>query len=98
MRLNSRLPLNMSVEAINNIVYFIKRGHSTPLGYGMLEEAWTSKKASYSFLKTFSFEAFAHIDSKNRTKMEAKSKKCVFFGYGINEFGYMLWDFEKPSN
>ena len=35
------------------------------------------------------------IDSKNRTNLEAKSKKCVFVGYGINEFGYRLWDFEN---
>ena len=50
---------------------------------------------SYSFLKTFSFETFAHIDSKNRTNLEAKSKKYVYFGYGIDEFGYRLWDFEN---
>ena len=50
---------------------------------------------SYSFLKTFSCEAFSHIDSKNRTKLEAKSKKFIFVGYGIGEFGYRLWDFEN---
>ena len=27
--------------------------------------------------------------------MESKSKKCVFLGYDINEFGYRLWDFEN---
>ena len=65
------------------------------MGYGILEEAWTGKKLSYSFLKTFSCEAFAHVDFENRTKLEAKSKKCVFVGYDINEFGYHLWDFEN---
>ena len=63
----------------------INRGPSTPLGYVILEEAWTGKKVSYSFLKTFICEAFAYIDSKNRTKLEAKSKKYVFFGYCISE-------------
>ena len=29
--------------------------------------------------------------------MEAKSKKCVFFGYEIDEFGYRLWDFENSK-
>ena len=50
---------------------------------------------TYYFLKTFGFEACAHIDSKNRTKLEAKSKKCIFVGYGIDEFLYRLWDFEN---
>ena len=73
----------------------MNRAPSTPLGYGILEEAWNGKKVSYSFLKTFGCEAFSHIDSQNRTNLEAKSKKCVFVGYGINEFGYRLWDFEN---
>ena len=87
------LPLHMWVEAVNNNEYLINRGPSTPLGCGILEEAWIGKKVSYSFLNTFGFEAFAHIDSENRTKLEAKSKKCVFVGHGINEFCYRLWDF-----
>jgi len=95
MRLHVGLPLNMWAEAINTIIYLINRGPSTPLGYGIPKETWTGKKVSYSFLKTFGCEVFAHIDSENRTKLEAKLKKCIFFGYGIDEFGYRLWVFEK---
>ena len=90
MRLHVGFPLHMWVKDVNTTVYLINRGPYTPLGCGILEKAWIGKKLSYSFLKTFGCEAFAHIDSKNRTKMEAKSKKCVFVGYGINEFGYRL--------
>ena len=61
MRLHAWLPLQMWVEAINTTIYLINRGPSTPLGCGILEEAWTGKNVSYSFLKTFSCEAFAHI-------------------------------------
>ena len=93
MRLHVGLPLHMWVEAINTTIYLINRGPSTPLDCDIPEEAWTGKKVSYSFLKTFSCEAFSHTNSKNRTKLEAKSKKCVFLGYQINEFGYRLWDF-----
>jgi hypothetical protein len=46
-------------------------------------------------LKTFSCEAFVHIDKENRTKIEAKSKKCTFTGYDVNDFGYHLWDYEN---
>ena len=90
MRLHVGFPLNMWVEAINTIVYLINRGPSTPLGHGIPKEAWTGKKVSYSFLKTFGCEAFAHVDSENRTKLEAKSKKSIFVGYGIHKFGYKL--------
>jgi hypothetical protein len=53
------------------------------------------KKVNYSFLKTFGCEAFVHIDKENRTKLESKSKKCTFIGYGVNDFGYCLWDYEN---
>lgn len=95
MRLHARLPKNMWAETVNTAIYLINRGPSTPLDYGIPEEAWSGKKVSYSFLKTFDCEAFALIDSENRTKLEAKSKKCVFVRYGIDEFGYRLWDFEN---
>ena len=59
------------------------------------EEEWTGKKVNYSFLKNFGCEAFLHIDKENRTKLEEKSKKCTFIRYGINDFGYLLWDYEN---
>ena len=95
MTLHAGLPLHMWAKNINTTIYLINRGPSTPLGCGILEEAWTGKKVSYSFLKTFGCEAFSHIDYENITKMEAKSKKCVFVGYDINEFGYRILDFEN---
>ena len=61
MRLHARLPKNMWAEAVNTVVYLINRGPSTPFDCGILEEAWSGKKVSYSFLKTFGCEGFAHI-------------------------------------
>jgi len=64
---------------------------------GVLEEARTGKKVKYSFLKPFGCEAFVHIDKENRTKLEAKSKKCTFIGYGVKHFGYFLYDYENQK-
>ena len=50
---------------------------------------------NYSFLRTFGFESFVHIDKENRTKLEAKSKKCIFIGYVVDDLGYLLWDYEN---
>ena len=51
MRLHVGFPLNMWEDFVNIDVYLINRGPSTPLGYGILEEAWTGKKVSYIFSK-----------------------------------------------
>ena len=94
MRLHAGLPLQFWADAVDTAVYLINRGPSSALDGGIPEEAWTGKKVNYSFLKTFGCEAFVHIDKENRTKLEAKSKKCTFIGYGVNDFGYRLWDYE----
>jgi hypothetical protein len=82
-------------DVVDIVVYLINRGPSSSLDGGIPEEAWTGKKVNYSFLKTFGCEAFVHIDKENRTKLEEKSKKCTFIGYGVNDFGYRLWDYEN---
>ena len=95
MRLHAGFPLQFWAEAVDTVVYLINRGPSSSLDGRILEEEWTGKKANYSFLKTFGCEAFVHIDKENRTKLEEKSKKCTFIGYGLNDFGYRIWDYEN---
>ena len=89
------MPLQFWAEVVDIAVYLINRGPSSSLDGGIPEEAWTGKPVNYSFLKIFGCEAFSHIDKENRTKLEAKSRKCTFIGYGVNDFGYRLWDFEN---
>jgi hypothetical protein len=95
MRLHAGLPLQFWADVVDTVVYLINRGPSSSLDGRIPEEEWTGKKVNYSFLKTFGCEAFVHIDKENRTKLEAKSKKCTFIGYGVNDFGYRLWDYEN---
>eukprot|EP00253_Pinus_taeda_P023081 PITA_23081 len=82
-------------ERMNRTIMERAREPSSSLDGGVPEEAWTGKKVNYSFLKPFGCEAFIHIDKENRTKLEAKSKKCTFIGYGVNDFGYRLYDYEN---
>ncbi|CAL8164488.1 unnamed protein product [Prunus armeniaca] len=37
-------------------------------------------------------KAFVHIPKDEKSKLDAKSKECIFVGYGNEEFGYRLWD------
>jgi hypothetical protein len=95
MRLHVDFPLQFWVDVVDIVVYLIKNGPSSSLDGVILEEAWTGKKVNYSYLKTFGCESFVHIDKENRTKLEAKSKKCTFIRYSVNDFGYRLWDYEN---
>ena len=95
MILHAGFPLYFWPDVVDIDVYLINIGTSSNLDGGIPKEAWTGKKANYSFLRTFGCEAFAHIDKENRTKLEAKSKKCTFIGYGVDDFGYRLWVYEK---
>jgi hypothetical protein len=97
MRLHAGFPLQFWVDVVDTGVYLINRGPSSSLDGIIPEEEWIGKKVNYSFLKTFGCEAFVHIDKENRTKLEAKSKKCTFIGYGVNDFGYQLWDYENKK-
>ena len=90
-------PLQFWVDVVDTIVYLINKGPSIYLDGIIPEEAWTGKKVNYYFLKTFSCEAFVHIDKENRTKLETKSKKGAFIGCGVNDFGYLLLNYENKK-
>lgn len=65
----SRLPLQFWADVVDTVVYLINRGPSSSLDGGIPEEAWTSKKVNYSFLRTVGCEAFFLIDKDNKTKL-----------------------------
>jgi hypothetical protein len=95
MRLHDSFPLQFLSNVVDIVVNLINIGPSISLDGGILEEAWIGKNVNYYFLKTFDCEAFVHIDKENKTKLEAKSQKCTFIGYNVNDFGYRLWDYEN---
>ena len=91
------MPLQFWADVVDTVVYLINRGPSSSLDGGIPEEAWIGKKVKYSFLETFGYEAFVHINKENRKKLEVKSNKCTFIGYGVNDFGYHFYDYEKQK-
>ena len=95
MRLHVGLPLQFRVDVVDNVVYLINRGPPSSLDDGIPKEAWIGKKVNYSFLRTFDYEAFVHIDKENITKLDEKSKKRTFIGYRINVFCYRLYVHEN---
>ncbi|KAL2232508.1 UNVERIFIED_CONTAM: Retrovirus-related Pol polyprotein from transposon TNT 1-94, partial [Sesamum indicum] len=90
MRLKSGLPKMFWADAVNTAAFLINRGPSVLLNNRIPEEVWSGKKVDLSFLRTFGCSAY--ILNDDWTKLDAKSIKCTFIGYGTDEFGYRFWD------
>ena len=69
-------------KAMKTTVKMINRSPNKSLDGGILEEAWTGKKPSYSHLHIFGCEACAHVPKELWKKLDPKSNKCIFLGYG----------------
>jgi len=52
---------------------------------------WFDKNVKYDHLRVFGCKAFVHVPKDERSKLDAKSRKCIFIGYGKNEFGYRFY-------
>lgn len=53
---------------------------------------WFGKKVRYDHLRVFGCKAYVHVPKDERSKLDAKTRQCIFIGYGQDEFGYKLYD------
>ena len=92
LRLNAGLAKNFWAEAVNMACYLINRSPRAALEGKVSEEVWTGNQVDYSHLRVFGCPAYMHISSEERSKLDAKSKQCIFLGYQKGVKGFKLWD------
>jgi len=56
------------------------------------DRVWYGKDVSYSHLCVFDCKAFVHVSKDERSKLDAKTRECIFICYGHDEFGYRFYD------
>ncbi|VFQ78825.1 unnamed protein product [Cuscuta campestris] len=56
------------------------------------DRVWSGKDVSYDHLRVFGCKAFVHVPKDERSKLDVKTRQCIFVGYGHDEFGYRLYD------
>ncbi|KAG7553078.1 Zinc finger CCHC-type superfamily [Arabidopsis thaliana x Arabidopsis arenosa] len=88
----SGLAMTFWGEALSTVVHVLNLSPSAPLEGDIPERVWTGKNVSYGHLRVFGCKAFVHIPKDERSKLEMKSRQCVFIGYGQDEFGYRFYD------
>ncbi|GJZ57254.1 retrovirus-related pol polyprotein from transposon TNT 1-94 [Tanacetum coccineum] len=79
-------------EAINTTCYVINRSPSTIIELKTPTEMWTGKPVNYSDLHIFGSPVYVMYNTQETTKLDPKSRKCLFLGYIDRVKGYRLWD------
>ena len=60
--------------------YIISRSPRAVLDGKVAEEVWAEKEVDYLMMRVFECPAYVHIPSEERSKLDPKSKKCIFLG------------------
>jgi len=92
MLLYAGLPGYFWEYAVLTAVYIRNRclttGHKTKTP----EELWSGNKPYIKHLRIFGCDAYLHVQSTDRSKLEPKAKKCIFVGYSTEQQGWKLYD------
>ena len=79
-------------EAANTACYVINRSPSTAINLKTPMEMWTGKPVDCSHLHVFGSPIHVMYNDQERSKLDPKSRKCIFLGYVDGVKGYRLWD------
>ena len=77
---------------MSTIAYVINLSPTVALQGDVPNRVWYGKNVSYDHLRVFGCKCFVHIPKNERSKLDVKSKECIFIGYGQDEFGYRCYD------
>jgi hypothetical protein len=89
---HAKLPNSFWAEALNHAMYVLNLSPSIPLAGDIPQRVWSGKEVSYKQLKVSSCKAFVHIPRDERSKLDSKTKQCIYLGSPSDEFGFRLWD------
>eukprot|EP00253_Pinus_taeda_P001476 PITA_01476 len=92
-----RLGQEFWAEAVETTCYLVNRSPSSALEDKTPQEVWIGKKPSLSHLRVFGCDACVHVPKEKRTKLDSKSKKCIFIGYKNGLKDYKFWNPEPEK-
>jgi hypothetical protein len=81
LKLNVGLVKICWADAMSMVCYLMNKSPSAALDEKVAEEVWTSNEVDYSGLRVFGCLAYVHIPSEERSKLDPKSRQCVFLRY-----------------
>ena len=89
---DAKLPKSFWGEALNTVAHVINLTPTIALEGDVPDKVWYGRDVSYDHLRVFGCKCFVHVPKNERSKLDTKSKPCIFVGYGHDEFGYRCYD------
>ena len=89
---HAKLPKSFWGEAMRITVDLNNLSPSYLLEGDIPKRIWTRKFIFFEHLRVFGCKAFVHVLRDEWSKLDTKTKQCIFLGYSNEEFGYRLWD------
>ncbi|RDY03186.1 hypothetical protein CR513_13260, partial [Mucuna pruriens] len=86
------LPKHLWGEALYTVVHVININPTIALNTEVPDKIWFYKDVKYDHLRIFYCNAFVHIPKDKRSKLDMKTRQCIFIGYVHDEYGYRLYD------
>ncbi|RDX71840.1 hypothetical protein CR513_48753, partial [Mucuna pruriens] len=56
------------------------------------DKIWFGKDVMYGHLQVFGCKSFVPVPKDERSKLDMKTRQCIFIEYGHNEYGYRMYD------
>ena len=89
------MPHKFWAEAVNTAVYLKNRSPTAAIPGMTPYEALKGEKPDVSDLKSFGCDCYVHVPKDERRKLDSKSRKCMFMGYGECVKGFRVYDTQK---
>ncbi|KAK8944625.1 hypothetical protein KSP39_PZI007680 [Platanthera zijinensis] len=92
MRLFADLPRSFWAEAINTTCYLVNQSPSMSLNLKSPQEVWLGRPVDYSDIHIFGCHVYTLVQDSEKTKLDAKSKRCIYLGRTTSTKGFKLWN------
>ena len=79
-------------DTMSMACYLINKPLRAALDGKVVEEVWTGNEVDYSSLRVFGCPTYVHIPSEEQSKLDPKSRQCVFLRYRKGFKGYKFRD------
>src|SRR6266478_6204000 len=88
----AKLPGSFWGDALGTFVHVLNRSPSSSLKDITPYEAWFGRKPSVEHFRVFGCQAYVHVQKKQHTSFEPKSRQCIFLGYPPDYKGWKVYD------